>query len=592
MIKVFIILQVLLSLVQSAAAEGYAPTTVGCPTTNLLRSSALGLSPEEKSWVSKRDQITRPHLLQFLQTRANLDDDEYFALLNDSNNMKIGLAFSGGGFRAMLAGAGHLSALDGRTNGANEIGLGGLLESSTYISGLSGGNWLVGSLAMNNWTSVQSIIDNEYPIWNLAKPFFEAGGNAYEGVITFLNWMKDIVLKKHAGFTVNFLDVWGRALCDVLFPADNGFGVGVTWSSLQGSAVFTSGNMPFPISVADAVINGRELTPQDSTVIEINPFEFGSWDSSEKAFTKTKYLGIEVENGQPINANACVVGYDNAGFIMGSSSNIFYNLLPTMKDGQLLADGLEVLGDMTYKYLGESRENETYQAIYQPNPFSKNEYSSLDYGIAASDALGLTDGGNDAQEIPFAPLLEPERNIDVVFAFDSSDNTEDKWPNGKSLVASYERQFSSIGSGAAFPYVPTTEVIVEEKLNKKPVFFGCDALNLTSLANVPPLVVYIANRQYSFASNTSTMKASYSDSDKLGMIQNGFETATRNNMTDDSHWATCVGCAVIRRSQERMNKTQSDVCSKCFEEYCWSDKSSLNASSTPVSLGYGNVTTH
>ncbi|KAJ4136632.1 Lysophospholipase 1 [Fusarium falciforme] len=55
---------------------------------------------------------------------------------------KIAVACSGGGYRAMLSGAGMLAAMDNRTDGANEHGLGGLLQGATYLAGLSGGNWL------------------------------------------------------------------------------------------------------------------------------------------------------------------------------------------------------------------------------------------------------------------------------------------------------------------------------------------------------------------------------------------------------------------------------------------------------------------
>lgn len=85
----------------------------------------------------------------------------------------IGLAVSGGGYRAMLNGAGALAAWDIRTEGSTQPGnLGGLLQSATYLSGLSGGGWLVGSLMMNNFTSVQQSV-NYGGIWQLENSIFE-----------------------------------------------------------------------------------------------------------------------------------------------------------------------------------------------------------------------------------------------------------------------------------------------------------------------------------------------------------------------------------------------------------------------------------
>ena len=60
----------------------------------------------------------------------------------------IGISVSGGGYRSMLSGAGVLSAMDIRTPNS-ENHLGGILQSSTYIAGNSGGLWLVANNLLN-----------------------------------------------------------------------------------------------------------------------------------------------------------------------------------------------------------------------------------------------------------------------------------------------------------------------------------------------------------------------------------------------------------------------------------------------------------
>lgn len=100
-----------------------------------------------------------------LLARANitgLDTNSYMdSLINNATALpNIGIAFSGGGYRALMNGAGAIAAFDNRTTNSTSQGhLGGLLQASTYISGLSGGSWLVGSLFVNNFTSVQDIIN-------------------------------------------------------------------------------------------------------------------------------------------------------------------------------------------------------------------------------------------------------------------------------------------------------------------------------------------------------------------------------------------------------------------------------------------------
>ena len=163
--------------------------------------------------------------------------------------------------------------------------------------------------------------------------------------------------------------------------------------------------------------------------------------------------------------------------------------------------------------------------------------------------------------------LQKEREIDAIFAFDVDASTSDLWPSGLDMYATFARQAEPIGSQIAFPFVPNATVFVEESLNKKTVFFGCNSTLLSELSHIPPVVVYIPNNEYTFASNTSTFKLAYSDEEKIGMIDNGFAAAYNNNT--DSGYATCISCAVILRSQQRMDITPSEECQKCFDSYCW-----------------------
>ncbi|PNP74451.1 hypothetical protein FNYG_12207 [Fusarium nygamai] len=58
-----------------------------------------------------------------------------------------------------MNGAGAIAAFDNRTtNSTDEAQLGGIFQAATYLSGLSGGSWVVGSLYMQNFTTVKSII--------------------------------------------------------------------------------------------------------------------------------------------------------------------------------------------------------------------------------------------------------------------------------------------------------------------------------------------------------------------------------------------------------------------------------------------------
>jgi lysophospholipase len=114
--------------------------------------------------------VTTPALHQFL-TRANITDFDVSMYLdqishNADNLPIIAIAISGGGYRALMNGAGALAAFDNRTpNSTSQGHLGGLLQATTYISGLSGGSWLIGSLYMQNFPPVQDVLVGPSGLW-------------------------------------------------------------------------------------------------------------------------------------------------------------------------------------------------------------------------------------------------------------------------------------------------------------------------------------------------------------------------------------------------------------------------------------------
>lgn len=122
------------------------------------------LSPQEKEWLPRRRNETIAPIRALLDRIAipGFNSDRYLSNVEKDPKAlpNIGLAVSGGGYRALQNGAGAIAAWDARSPDANSTGkLGGLLQSATYISGLSGGGWLVGSIYTNNFSSVQGIID-------------------------------------------------------------------------------------------------------------------------------------------------------------------------------------------------------------------------------------------------------------------------------------------------------------------------------------------------------------------------------------------------------------------------------------------------
>jgi lysophospholipase len=143
--------------------KGYTPADSNCPSTRPVIRKADGVSNNESAWLKVRQGVVVDPMRDLLG-RLNISGLDTNAYIDKQKGVAgalpvIGIAMSGGGYRALLNGAGAIAAFDSRTPNSTSKGhIGGVLQSATYISGLSGGSWLVGSLYTNNFTSVQNIL--------------------------------------------------------------------------------------------------------------------------------------------------------------------------------------------------------------------------------------------------------------------------------------------------------------------------------------------------------------------------------------------------------------------------------------------------
>lgn len=561
----------LLSRALPNAPDGYTPAEIDCPSTRPSVRDAVDLSDNEKQWLETRLEKTIDPMRDLLQ-RINIPNFDGPAYITSNENNRsalpnIGIAMSGGGYRALLNGAGAIAAFDSREENATSPGhLGGLLQSATYLSGLSGGGWLVGSLFMNNFTTVsQSLNDPTQTVWQFDQSIFEGpeqGSIQLLDTASYFNTIRDQVNgKRDAGFNRSVTDYWGRALSFQLINATDG-GPAYTWSSIAQTDDFMQGDTPFPVLVADGRAPGELLISGNTTVYEFNPFEFGTWDPTTFGFILTEFLGSNFSNGELDPSVQCVRGFDNAGFVMGTSSSLFNQFLLNADSAGLPSFAQNFVTDILESI---GRDNNDI-ADYSPNPFYG--YHNSTNRNAQSGRLTLVDGGEDLQNIPLHPLIQPNRHVDVIFAIDSSADTDNVWPNGTALVATYERNLNEtgIGNGTSFPSIPDTNTFVNLGLNTRPTFFGCNSSNTSSTS---PLIVYIPNSPYVFQSNVTTFTFAYNITARNSMVHNGYEGATMGNATVDPQWPVCVGCAILSRSLERTETEVPQACQQCFQRYCW-----------------------
>ncbi|KAF8425995.1 lysophospholipase [Tirmania nivea] len=486
----------------------------------------------------------------------------------DGYSPNIGIAFSGGGYRAMLNGAGVLKAFDSRTDGSTRPNhMGGLLQSAAYIAGLSGGSWMLGSIVVNNFTTVQGLQDSR-ELWDLRESILAPEGSLriFDTADYYKDLHDEVTAKEDAGWEASLTDYWARALSRQFLGNDGA--PAVTFSSIAKTDTFTNFEMPFPIIVANGRNPGEILLSTNATVFEFNPLEMGSFDPTLYAFTSLEYIGTNVTNGVPDSADRCTRGFDSASFLMGTSSSLFNIGLIQLKSSGLTG----ILRQFAEDLLGRVSENDADIAVFSPNPFY--EVNPEINPSANNKVLTLVDGGLDGQNIPLHPLIQPARNLDVVFAVDSSADISN-WPNGTSLVATYARSLSPMQNNTKFPAIPDWNTFVNLGLNTRPTFFGCNASNITRSSSftedtvLPPLIVYLPNHPYTYMSNTSTTTMEYTREERDNIIVNGYNIATMGNGTVDPEWPACAACAIVRRGEEKRGRAQTEQCKSCFTKYCW-----------------------
>ena len=258
------------AVVQSPAAVAYSPTLQTCPPgTSLVRQvgsnpKKQSLNADEAQYVSaRRSRVTpdawRKYLLSVqVHTGVALPfyvDGLLLGLWGKNALPNLGIATSGGGYRAAIFGAGVLNALDGRNKTSIDAGTGGLLQAATYLSGLSGGSWLVSSLAQADFPMLPELVfgppstpsGNAFGGWLTEIDILQVGGSNATATAAFVGeLLQEVALKFGKGFPVTVTDLWARALArhfangttagDLLDPSLT-HGAGLTFSSIANGCV-------------------------------------------------------------------------------------------------------------------------------------------------------------------------------------------------------------------------------------------------------------------------------------------------------------------------------------------------------------------
>ncbi|OAV93584.1 hypothetical protein PTTG_12089 [Puccinia triticina 1-1 BBBD Race 1] len=579
----------------NSPSGGYAPVWVDCPNDLSVRQPTLAgpLASKEAEYIKKRTLKSVPYWRSYL-SRAGLSDFDIESFLKKASTQgavrgltlpNVGLALSGGGPRAALIGASMVHALDDRNPDAVRAGTGGIIQLVNYITGLSGGSWFTGSWSTSNFPDVRELVstwklqqDNQPLDWETVKKYPPAVKIARE--------------KANAGFPASLVDVWSLMVGKHFLNAPD-YGKSVLFNSIRDVPAFQNYDAPFPIIVATSRgEKGRSNINLQTPIYEFTPYEFGAWHPSMNGFIPIDYLGTSMFDGKTIPQSPCVKGFDNAAFIMGSSSNILSE--PFAPNEKMTLWNKIVAG--LYEYFTRHMYDEAL--VFNPfNGLGTGSGTKQEFPDGKDTLLYLADGGLGGENMPLWPLMQPARNLDVIIAVDAQTDgvgyviDARGYSNGTSLYMSYQKTLLPDYKGYKFPKIPDYRSTFSELgLHQRPSVFGCYETDA-------PLVIYFPNYFMVAATDFTTVQASYTQDEVDAVFDNGFAIATqsigkiknntllsqgieenlqRSGEFATPEWSTCVACTLIDRQLQRDGIPRTSQCEACFRQHCYVESSSTS----------------
>lgn len=442
----------------------------------------------------------------------------------------------------------------------------GLLQSMTYVLGTSGGAWLVGSVAgwdnqpvsdIANWQWKGALADNILSNHRRADPQLQ--GKRME---IFKQVLEDVGKKHHVVWTQR-PDYWSRLLGYQLLPGERG-GRGITMSGLLGLPSFQRAMAPIPILTALGANFGMqgEIFPNStSPIIEFTPFETGVWNRQVAAFIPTEYLGSMRQALTLVDDYICMRGLDNLAYIIGTtSSQLNHDADPQWRDQPHL--GLPAALDSMIPR--QARKDAEANFALWPNPFYRYDSLTATALDKMSDwysagELRLVDGSESSHGIVLEPLLEPARNVSVIFVSDTSAGMDsDGFPDGGELAAVHRRVLKTERPEliARMPNVISTRQLRSTN-NSRAKFFGCGEPDAVTIIYLP-----FASWAINITSAPPDEKLVWAPQEVDAMLENGRQVATQG---DDDLFQYCIACAMMEKQSGQL----PDNCDACFDKYCY-----------------------
>ncbi|KAJ3103903.1 hypothetical protein HDU96_009094 [Phlyctochytrium bullatum] len=365
-----------------------------------------GLAEEERRFVEERRKGVARALSRFLGEEVKPEDVPI-----------IGIAASGGGCRAMV------STL-GAVQGLSDLGL---LDACTYMAGVSGSTWAMAQL-YGVEKSARSALSHTK--WALSRNLM----NPLDFLDAFTGPLSELVLtgavhRFHAPpspKSLGIVDLFGVLLTSKFLVPQIALGAGadplevrevVARRLSEQVGVCEEQILPFPIYSAVTRVVASEAKARGDVYqwLEFTPFEVGFVSHArpdEGFWIPTWSFGRTFDGGKskdrfPETEVGILLGVFGSAF-----SADFLRIIDEVED--ILSD--EARGRLK-KIFKERLEVHPIAPARFPNP-AYNVKDAKD-PIKTHPSIPIMDSGMD-NSIPFAPLLRPDRHLDIIIVVDGS----------------------------------------------------------------------------------------------------------------------------------------------------------------------------
>ncbi|KAJ8097633.1 acyl transferase/acyl hydrolase/lysophospholipase [Lipomyces tetrasporus] len=408
------------------------------------------LSNEEAKFRNNRTKFTKKGIARYLDIPESSIDERDIPT--------IAITGSGGGYRAMIATCGYISALQNT----------GLFDCTTYLAGVSGSTWLMALFYTVAEYNTTTLIDHIKARTGIHIAFLPAAMELLTTAPTDKYLLHGIIEKMHYGYTgVAIADIYGVLLSSRLLVPKNEVIVDRDILKISSQRrIVDTGAVPMPIytavrheiglTSAEQEAVDKSATQPEKTAIqetekreswfqwfEFTPYEVGCEEAG--AWIPTWSLGRKWRNGTSVEA----VPELNLTLLLGTFGSAFCATL-----SHFYKEVRPALPDIAISQSLDNIMKEKDANLRDVHPITPAGIPNYLLGLKSylprtcpesmhtAKDINLMDAGLD-NNLAMYPLLRPEREVDMILAFDCSADVSDvPWLE---LTAGYTKKHGILG---------------------------------------------------------------------------------------------------------------------------------------------------